>query len=381
MTTTSPRGSEAETGGLRELVQRLFPGAVLLDVRPLAPDGGGASTADDQTAKSFGYGRPLRLSILEASGRRRSLVFRTATPNPYGHDRRADRADGMILSYDTFPLVPGHVRALDVGAIGKDGRLVSLRDTGEAYLVTEWAPGALYAEDLRRVAHEGVVGPQDVDRCDALARYLLDLHASPFDAAGTAGVYTRAIRDLVGHGEGIFGIVDGYGPDVPAASPARLQAIEERCLAWRWRLKDRGHRLCRTHGDFHPFNIVFHQAVSDPIAFTLLDASRGCFGDAADDVTCLSINFVFFALEHPDAWRQGLGVLWRRFWRIYLQGSPDTQLLEAAPPFLAWRALVLANPSFYPAMTAASRERLLGFAERALDARRFDPQLAEDLFL
>ena len=366
-------GSVADVGGLRDLVQQLFPGAVLLEVRALAPDVGGVSAADDPTVKSLGYGRPLRVAILEANGARRTVVFRTATSNPYGHDRRADRAEGMILAYDTYSRIPGHVRALDVGAIAKDGRLVSLRDTGEVYLVTEWAPGALYAEDLRRLAQAGTALPLDVDRCDALARYLLALHTP---LVGQDEAYVRALRDLVGHGEGIFGIVDGYGPDVPAAPPARLRAIEERCLAWRWRLKDRRHRLRRTHGDFHPFNVVFAEGSS----FRVLDASRGGLGDPADDLTCMSINFVFFALEHPEAWRQGLGVLWRRFWRIYLQGSSDVEVLAAAPPFFAWRALVLANPSFYPVLTAASRDRLLGFAERALAASRFDPEMAEDLF-
>ena len=94
----------------------------------------------------------------------------------------------------------------------------------------------------------------------------------------------------------------------------------------------------------------------------------------------MAINFVFFALAHPGAWKR-LGVLWRRFWRIYLQGTPDSEILQAAPPFLAWRGLVLANPSFYPAMTAGARDQLLGFVERALNGRCFDPGSAESLFL
>jgi aminoglycoside phosphotransferase (APT) family kinase protein len=143
---------------------------------------------------------------------------------------------------------------VDVGAIAADGGLVSLRGAGEPYLVTEWAEGALYAEDLRRVAREGRATALDLARCDALADALARLHAERIaDAPG----WRRAVRDLLGHGEGIFGMVDGYPDGVPAAPPERLRAIEERCLAWRWRLRGRVHRLARTHGDFHPFNIVF----------------------------------------------------------------------------------------------------------------------------
>ena len=51
-----------------------------------------------------------------------------------------------------------------------------------------------------------------------------------------------------------------------------------------------------------------------------------------------------------------------------------------AAPWLAWRALVIASPRFYPDLPAAAREALLGLAERALGAERFDPGTAEELF-
>src|SRR5690606_13915468 len=125
------------------------------------------------------------------------------------------------------------------------------------------------------------------------------------------------IRDLVGSGEGIFGIVDAYGPDVPAAPPERLRAIERGALEWRRRLRERSERLSRTRGDFHPFNVLLDET-EDGERLALLDASRGCMGDPADDVTCMAINYVFFAVEHPRAWRGGLGQLWQRFWDVYL---------------------------------------------------------------
>src|SRR5438034_763714 len=62
---------------------------------------------------------------------------------------------------------------------------------------------------------------------------------------GRPAAYRRAIRDLLGHGEGIFGIIDAYPSDVPAASPDRLACIEAHCLDWRWRLKGKVERLTR----------------------------------------------------------------------------------------------------------------------------------------
>jgi hypothetical protein len=184
-----------------------------------------------------------------------------------------------------------------------------------------------------------------------------------------------AVRDLLGHGEGIFGIVDAHESDVPAAPPARLARIEHRCLDWRWRLRGHSERLRRSHGDFHPFNIV----CSKGARFTLLDASRGCKGDAADDFTALAINYVFFALQAPDAWRRGFAPLWRTFWERYLDASGEA-VLEFAAPFVCWRALVLGCPRVYPDLFPSARDALLSLAERALGAISFDPRLAEALF-
>jgi hypothetical protein len=303
------------------------------------------------------------------------LVFRTASTNVFGHDRRSDRACETLLGYDTFGLVPDHVAALDVGAIATGGRLVSLRESGEFYLVTTFAEGRLYADELRSIAARGEATPLDLARCEALAGWLVRLHAQRIaDADG----YRRAVRDLVGSGEGVFGMVDGYGPSVPSGEPERLVDIDRRCLEWRWRLRGREGRLCRIHGDFHPFNCVF--APGEGTRFTLLDASRGCRGDAADDVTSMAVNYVFFAIDRKASWEKGLGPLWRRFWHVYLTGSRDRDLLEVAAPWLAWRCLVLASPRFYPALPPGARDAILALAEAALRVDRFDPEWVEGLF-
>jgi hypothetical protein len=359
------------SGDLERFLRSRLPHHRLAEVRPLRADGGMTGTA---TEKGTGYGIPLRLGLVdEHTGQRRDLVLHFAAANAFGHDRRADRAEEVLLAFDTFSAIPHQASAIDVGVVDGQGRLQSLREAGEFWLLTDWAPGRIYADDLRRIAAAGEASPADVGRADALARCLVELH-TPIDADPVG--YQRAIRDLVGHGEGIFGIVDGYPGDVAGASRARLQAIEARCVEWRWRLKDRHHRLARTHGDFHPFNVV----LDDADQITLLDASRGGRGDPADDATCMAINYVFFALPDRSSWARGLGPLWRRFWASYLSGTGDAELGEVAAPFFAWRALVLCNPRWYPEAGAEVRERLLGFAERLLGAPRFAPEMAEELF-
>jgi hypothetical protein len=356
---------------LGRLVERLVPGCTLLQVTAFKTDEG---SDDAATGKAAGYGRPLKVRIREASGLERTLVFHTAGPDVFGHDRRSDRAAEMLLGYDTFGRIPGHVQAVDVGAITADGReLVSLGTTAEFYLVTSFAEGHVYADELRRIATSGRLEPNDEPRAAQLARYLVELHA---DKRTQPALYWRSIRDIVGSGEGIFGMVDAFPEDVPGATRERLQSIEQRAVIWRGKLRERTNRLARTHGDFHPFNVVFDGVGQ----LHLLDASRGCVGDPADDVTCMAINYVFFAIERPETWSGAFARLWWRFWDEYLSASGDRELLEVVAIFLAWRGLVVTSPVWYPGVSADARDRMLGLIERTLDAKRFDPAFAEALF-
>jgi hypothetical protein len=353
---------------LRRLAHSLFPGDELIRVDELSADEGKGANE-----KATGYGRVLRLVLRTPQDRERKVTFHMASANEFGHDRRSDRAAEMLLAYDDFERLPHHVRAIDVGAVLADGRLQSLKDAGEMYIVTTWAEGRLYVDDLRRLAKDGELTALDRERCDALTAYLAEVHA---EKSTDSVAWLRAVRDLLGSGEGIFGVIDAYPADTPSAPPRRLRDIESACDEWRWNLRTRTDRLRRTHGDFHPFNVVFNGGTD----LTTLDASRGCLGDPADDVTAMAINYVFFALKNPHTWSAAFGPLWHRFWRGYLDRTEDTGLLDVVAPFLAWRALVVASPRFYPGLAPATRDSLLRLAERALAGRRFNPSWADELF-
>jgi aminoglycoside phosphotransferase (APT) family kinase protein len=355
---------------LARIVERAAPGALIIRAKALGTD----ETSDQQqtTAKAAGYGIPIRIDV-EVHGQARSFVLHGSSANQFGHDRRADRAAELLLAADTYGRIPQHVRALEVGAFRPDGSSVSLSHTREFYLLTEYAEGRPYAEDLRRIAETQTVTEQDSSRLVTLVDYLAALHSERLQGQEA---YARSLRDLLGSGEGIFGIVDAYPPTTPGAEAHRLQQLERLCLDFRWRLRQRGPRLARSHGDFHPFNVLF----DDSSRLCVLDTSRGSLGDPADDVSCLAINFVFFALEAPGSWRAAFAGMWFELWERYLAATGDSELLEVVAPFLCWRSLVLACPVWYPNLRAEARQRLLTFAETALRAERFDPRLAEAVF-
>jgi hypothetical protein len=314
--------------------------------------------------KRIGYGVPtlVRYRVAQPNGEARveRAVFRTQAPNWFGHDRRSDRACLSLLACDTYTAQPRHIQVKDVGAIRGD-ELVSLHDAGEFYLVTSYVEGHLYADDLRRIGETSRATSGDLARARALAKHLAELH-TPID--GGRELYVRAARDLVGSGEGIFGIVDSY----PAGFERKdlLRAIEHLAVDWRARLVEHhATKLCRTHGDFHPYNVLFR----DGVDFTLLDASRGGAGDAADDVAAMLINYLFHGMRTPTAWSTGFGALFRSFVAEY--GAPD--VFDRIAPFFAWRALVLSSPAWYPDVAPEIRHALLESAVAWLEGAPFEP--------
>jgi hypothetical protein len=315
--------------------------------------------------KAFGYGVPLLVACL-CSGREQRLVFHTVSRNGFGHERPSDRAANLLLDHATFNHLPRHVPSLDVGAFGAAGDLISLGDAGEFFHLTHYAEGKPYATDLHRVSQAGGLAPGDKDRALALADYLAEIHATK---ESDAILYRRRVRDLVGHGEGIMGILDNYPPNLDFAPPERLEAIEKRCIGWRWRIKDAVHRLSQVHGDFHPWNVLFQEGTD----FALLDRSRGAWGEPADDVSSMSINFVFFSLRRLGTLHGPFLQLHDLFWERYLEQTRDDELVTVIQPFYAWRALVLASPVWYPHLQPSVREILFRFVENVLDTDRFDP--------
>ncbi len=339
--------------------------------------------------KVFGYGHPLLIRY-RLGDREECVVLRTATTNAYGHEYRADRAAELLLSFDTYNALPQHIAALDIGIFaraphtGTNGRvpsqMISLGAGDEFFLLTPYAEGSPYAVDLQRLRDGQPLGTQDIDRARRLADYLVQIHAVKYheppqddpspNEEQRATLYRRRIRDMVGSGEGILGLTDNYPVDYPLLPAGWLAQVEQACIRWRWQLMPKSHRLCQVHGDFHPFNILF----ADDGTMTLLDRSRGAWGEAADDVGCLAINYLFFSLQCSGRLAPPFDQLWQTFWQHYLAQTEDRELLSVVIPFLVWRALVLASPRWYN-IADSVRRALYHFIEEILSQSTFDPDL------
>lgn len=305
-------------------------------------------------------------------------VIKGLFPEGLEHDYPADRAGAFLLDLDEFGNLPKHVKAVDVLSEMPDGSIKSIGGGKEYYLLMERAEGKHYFNDLAAMAKKDALEKPDIQKIEAMTSYLAKIHSVKKDSKT---LYWRKVRDTIGHGECLMGVFDTY-PD-GTISYEEMANIEKKCVDWRAWLKPKYRRLCQIHGDFHPGNIWFKEKgqgssgkgqlteKSQTPDFVLLDRSRGPWGDAADDITALTINYIFFSINHFGKVKGPYLEALQLFYDSYMQASGDNELCEVAAPFYAFRGAVVANPVFYPDTAPENRQKIFNFMHGVLDDESF----------
>jgi hypothetical protein len=336
------------------------------------------------------HGAGFLLTIETAEGRR-SYALKDLSPEGLGHDYPSDRAAVFLLANDTYGKLPRHIKAVDVLTIKEDGSINSIGGGADYFLLMEKAEGDNYFTDLTEFSQKDSLTENDILKIDAMASYLAEIHALKKDSRT---LYWRKLRDTVGHGECLMGVFDSY-PD-GTLSYNEMAGIIKKSVDWIARLKPKCRRLCQIHGDFHPGNIWFTPP-SPPLSkdstppllplarggeggvdFILLDRSRGPWGDPADDVTALTINYIFFSIWHLGSVRGSYLEGLKLFFDKYISLTGDTELCDVLAPFYAFRGAVVANPVFYPDLASEQRRLIFRFVHNVLDDDRFRVERVND---
>lgn len=305
----------------------------------------------------------------EKEGKRNSYVLKDLAPEGLGHDNPSDRAAVFLWALDNYNNLPKHIKAIDVIALHEDGSFHSIGGGKEYFLFMEKAEGMNYFNDLSEFSKKEQLDDGDIKKIRLMTSYLAGIHATRKDSKS---LYWRKLRDTIGHGECLMGVFDSY-PD-GTLGYNEMAGIVKKSVDWIARLKPRYSRLAQIHGDFHPGNIWF-KGQED---FLLLDRSRGPWGDPSDDITALTINYIFFSVKNygdvRGSYLEGINL----FFNEYIKASGDKEINEVVAPFFAFRGAVVANPIFYPELTPEQRKIIFRFIHNVLDDERFGLEKIND---
>ena len=105
-----------------------------------------------------------------------------------------------------------------------------------------------------------------------------------------------------------------------------------------------------------------------------LDLAREEFGEPADDVSTLTINYLFVSIWQFGDYIQPFKELTETFYRRYLDRTGDEEILRVIAPFYAFRGLVVAHPLYYPEMENEKRRKIFTFINNVLESEEFDPK-------
>ncbi len=284
-----------------------------------------------------------------------------------GHNHFSDRAQSLLWANDTFNKLPKHVKAIDAAGISDD-EIISIGKAKEFFLLMEEAKGVDYSYDLRSMKNKDSLDEADIIKIKQLTKYLADIHSVKYTGIDAKILYWRKLRDTIGHGECLMGVLDNYPEAVEFTDYSEMAKIEKKCVDWRAKLKPMYHRICQIHGDFHRGNVWF----STNEDFTILDRSRGEYGDAADDVTAFTINYIFSSIIHHGKLKGAYEEALRLFYEQYLKLTGDYEILKVLALFYAFRGVVVANPMFYPDITENHRRKVFNLVHGVLDAEEFN---------
>jgi hypothetical protein len=333
-------------------------------------EGGVVEITEYQKLGSGWHGTGYKIAY-EVGSKKKNTILRTLSPVSFSHDYSSDRAAVFTLQNKLFNSIPKHVRSVDVGGVTSSGELVSLGGAEEFFQIVEVADGNPYVEDLERIAKSGKLEDSDLEKVKLLSDYLADLHKEQFkgDGAVERSLKLRHLRDAVGHGEMLMGVLDTYPEKVDWLDDKVAAEVLSRAVKLNRKLSKLPIPIGRMHGDFHPGNIWFN----DEKDFLLLDASREVWGLPADDMTALTINYIWYALRTAGKFAGPFAELFTVFWGNYLEGTKDKFVGVTAPLFFAFRAAVVAHPVFYPDQSEEIRKRIFTFILNVLQTEEFSP--------
>jgi len=336
----------------------------------------------DQTYAG-GLGNTFFINLETKDGKKR-VVAKIAREG-FGREHPEDKARDALWVYRTSNL-PRQPKAIAVGSI-RGGRIIPLSSDSEYVVVLEEAEGRSYHLYLGDILKRGTITNDDRRAVLNLSDYLVEVHSEKKDLPL---IYKRHVNELLSH-EGIPAvdrhlwkilskkqIKEKLGKEKNELRKDILE-LKKSAVEHVDRIEELTHRCSRVHGDYHPFENIRFKTYPD--IFSVIDRSRSDYGEPADDVTAMWINYLNHSLLDEGKYSGKFRELGDLFLENYLTNTKDYEILETVQPFFVWRTLVVATPVWYPDTPIDVRNKLLSFAKNISKVERFDPKAVNTYLL
>lgn len=302
----------------------------------------------------------------------KKVVIRIISPIDFSNDYAADRMASFWIQHHSAKLLSSHVKSLGILGINKKSKEVGRVDHYDEFIqVLDWAEGEEYFADLERILKDNKANDADFKKVALLSDYLVKTHKKKFKGSKdqALSLYKRHTRDYIGS-RFMIDVLDTYPSEISFTSWGKLHKLVFDVYKYRESLKNDFTRLSKIHGDYHPGNIRFKNNKQ----FIVLDASRAIWGEPADDVSCLGINYLWYALKQTGKFKGIFMELFDKFWNNYLIKTGDLEINTILPLFIAIRSVVLKHPLYF-SVDDKIRKKLLAFSYHTLKTGNFEKSL------
>lgn len=293
----------------------------------------------------------------------KNVVLRVLNHLDFSNDYPSDRMGSFWIQHNSAKLLPNHIKSLGVLGTDKNIKEIGIVDSFDEYIqILEFAEGEEYFADFYRIFTNNRANDQDFKRAILLSDYLAEIHKNKFIGSKeqALSLYKRHTRDYVGS-RFTMDVLDTYPDKIVFSTWPEIYDLVFEIFKYREKIKNNYNRLSKIHGDLHPGNIRFQENNK----FIILDASRVIWGEPADDVACLGINYLWFALRQTGEFKGVFMELYDVFLKNYLKKTKDKEIIQVLPLFYAIRSLVLNHPVYFN-LDDQIRKKLLAFSKKIL---------------
>ena len=265
-----------------------------------------------------------------------------------------------------------HVKSEDVIAQNEDNSLTSVGNAKEFYILMEEAKGDDLFKDFNEIKETKQLKDETKEKILTISNFLVELHKNKHKSIP---LYRRKIRDTIGSGGSLIGLLDMHPDSAFEQFEKKWMSIVSKSIIFWRRSRDMHNRLCEIHADYHPGNLWFEDQ-----KLTILDRSRGRFGEPADDITAFIINPIMYSLITNGNFEGPFKEIFDIFWNNYFKKTNDKEMRKIMAPYIAFRVAVVTNPIFYNDESLGGKEKakfirtkMINLALNILKDNEFNP--------